>query len=112
MKLTKKDYIDILIYYNQYKNNMKIKEIKYKAEDILSKKLCKCINNVNNEKYKIPICINNVITRKNLKISKFKCKKKPSLMSLNKINITKTKKYNRKNKKNKKTRKTRKNINY
>lgn len=107
MKLTNDDYINILKYYNIYKKNLKKSEIKKKAENILADKLCKCIKNVdiNNEKYSIPICINNVINKKNLKIYKFRCKKKSKLLSNNKISITKTKKLNLKKYKNKKTKK-------
>lgn len=103
MKLTNTDYINILKYYNIYNKNIKKSKIKKIAEKLLANKLCKCIKNVdiNNEKYSIPICVNNVIKKKNLKIYKFQCKKKSKLLSKNKIYITKTKKLNLNRNKNK-----------
>jgi hypothetical protein len=72
MNISKTDYIKILKYYNiKIDKNMSYKEIKEKSENILATKLCKCIKSVNN----YPICINNVINKKNLKSTGFSCKK-------------------------------------
>ena len=82
MKLTKKDYLHILNYYNIENFSEKdFNSIKNKAEDIIAQKLCSCIKNVNNnkneEKKAIAICTNNVVNKKKIKIYKFTCKKKP-----------------------------------
>ena len=91
-KLTTKDYIEILRYYNipipkKTKKNRRI--IKKIAEDILAEKLCRCIKVVDNTKLKdeqraIAICINSVIQKKKLKVQNFTCKKKKQLKSKNK----------------------------
>ena len=86
---------------------MKINKIVSTAEDILATKLCRCIKKVSppkkDKKRAIGICRSSVIKKKNLKINKFRCKKKPSLVSfkttkkkLKKVNrnLTIKKKYN------------------
>lgn len=93
MKLNKKDYIDILKFYNiKYPNNASLSTITNLAEDIIAKKLCSCIkkvnNDINDESIKIAICRKNVIHKKGYKINRFTCKKKPKLLSKKK---TKTK---------------------
>ena len=103
MNLTKKDYLEILDYYNVNINNKTgLKKIKSIAENIISKKLCKCIKavdntNMNNEGRAIAICKTSVLKNKNLKINKFTCKKKPQLFNLSKIKtnmfLNKTKKH-------------------
>lgn len=81
------DYIAILTYYKKYVPSMSFNELKTTAESILANKLCRCIKKVNksykdkDEKRAIGICKNSVIKRKNLKIYKFHCKKKPRLVS-------------------------------
>ena len=80
MKLTHKDYVDILKFYEIDVSNMKKREIKEKAEHLLATKLCKCIKSIKNksgasEKKAIAICYNSVIKRKGLKTFRFKCKK-------------------------------------
>lgn len=82
MKLYKKDYENILNYYNEpFDNN--IKELKNKVENIIANKLCRCIKKVNkrikDNDYSIAICKNSVLTKKNLKIKGFTCKKKITL---------------------------------
>ena len=63
----------------------KKKNIITTAEDILATKLCRCIKKVsspkNDEKRAIGICRSSVVKKKNLKINKFRCKKKASLVS-------------------------------
>ena len=76
-KLTKKDYLDILSFYNvKIKNGTPLSIIKSKAEDLLVNKLCKCIKKVDetNEPRAIAICKNSVMTKKKLGFYKFKCK--------------------------------------
>ena len=84
MRLSQNDYISILKYYNIDFTGMKINVIKQTAEDILAKKLCRCIKSV--DKYgksnkrsnynkkrlqktikAIAVCKNSVFTKKNLK---------------------------------------------
>lgn len=84
MKLFKKDYENILNYYNDtFDKNNNIKELKRKVENIIANKLCRCIKKVNNrikdDNYSIAICKNSVLTKKNLKIKGFNCKKKITL---------------------------------
>jgi len=103
MRLSLNDYISILKYYEIETSGMKTKDIKRKAEDILAKKLCRCIKAVDNkqsgskqsgsnESKAIAVCKNSVFTKKNLKIAKFKCKKSAKLLSSRKNNkLMKTK---------------------
>lgn len=84
MNLEKKDYIDILNYYGlnvNYKDTYNI--LKKKVENIIVKKMCSCINKVDNrinyKPYSIAICNNSVVQKKNLKINGFTCKKKKKL---------------------------------
>ena len=97
MRLSLNDYISILKYYEIEPSGMKTKEIKRRAEDILAKKLCRCIKAVGNkqdtkESKAIAVCKNSVLTRKNLKIAKFKCKRSAKLLSSRKNNkLMKTK---------------------
>jgi len=85
MRLSLKDYITILKYYNIDYSLMNAKTIKQEAEDILAKKLCRCIkkvdktNSLDGESKAIAVCKNSVFTHKNLKLTKFKCKRTPKL---------------------------------
>lgn len=86
MKLTHKDYKNILKFYKVDISALSSKDIKAKAEHYLAVKLCKCIKNVKgpgttgNEKRAIAICYNSVLKKKNLKVFKFSCKKKVTLL--------------------------------
>uniref|UniRef100_A0A6C0IHG1 Uncharacterized protein n=1 Tax=viral metagenome TaxID=1070528 RepID=A0A6C0IHG1_9ZZZZ len=86
MRLSLNDYKSILKYYNIDITGMKTSAIKNKAEDILAEKLCRCIKSVDKYKNKvseakaIAICKNSVLTKKNLKIAKFKCKTSAKLL--------------------------------
>lgn len=105
MRLSLNDYISILKYYEIEPSGMKTKDIKRKAEDILAKKLCRCIKSVDkhkavgnkqdikqSESKAIAVCKNSVLTKKNLKIAKFKCKRSAKLLSSQKNNkLMKTK---------------------
>ena len=87
MKLTKKDYKNLLGFYKiKTKKNISYKNLKKMGEKILANKLCKCIKKVNskNENISIPICRSSILNKKNLNIKKFTCKKKLSLLGLNK----------------------------
>ena len=78
MNLTKKDYKQLLDYYQvKYKKNISYKKIKNLGEKILAEKLCKCIKKIdkNNENKSIAICKNSVFTYKGLTFKKFTCKK-------------------------------------
>ena len=85
MDLTNNDYKIILNYYQIPFHNMKPKKIKDTAEAILADKLCRCIKKVTpengDETKAIGICKNSVIKKKGLTSAKFKCKKKPVLIS-------------------------------
>ena len=93
-KMTIKDYKNILNYYDIGYSTLTNDAIKNKVHSILAKKLCKCIkkiqaksknknkSNSKNNKSKsegegraIGICKNSVITKKNIKIFTFNCKK-------------------------------------
>jgi hypothetical protein len=104
MRLSNNDYISILKYYDIDASNMKPKDIKQNAENILAEKLCRCIKKVNNsdkvekteESKAIAICKNSIFSKKNLKISKFKCKGSAKLLSRQKqINIKSVSKNNK-----------------
>tara|TARA_E500000178_G_C16702987_1_gene609084 strand:- start:266 stop:610 length:345 start_codon:yes stop_codon:yes gene_type:complete len=84
MKLIKKDYIEILNFYNiNVTNKTPIHILKDKVEKIIATKLCHCIKKVdsriNNENKSIGICNFSVLGRKKIQIYKFTCKKKPQL---------------------------------
>jgi len=81
MNLNKQDYIDILDYYNiNTSYEYTLNKLKKKVENIIAKKMCSCINKVDNriknKPYTIAICNNSVVQKKNLKIKGFTCKKK------------------------------------
>lgn len=92
--LTLKDYKTILDYYKVDYSNLKNKDIKIKAEDILANKLCRCIKKVGDEKRSIPICRESVFKKKGLHMYRFTCKKKPQLKS-KKNSKVKLSKYNK-----------------
>jgi hypothetical protein len=86
MRLSLNDYKSILKYYNIDIIGMKNSIIKKNAEDILAEKLCRCIKAVDKTKSKnetkaIAVCKNSVLTKKNLKISKFTCKTKKQFLN-------------------------------
>tara|TARA_Y100000816_G_scaffold292394_1_gene287419 strand:- start:103 stop:426 length:324 start_codon:yes stop_codon:yes gene_type:complete len=84
MNLTKSDYKTILSYYKVSFKRKSDSWIKKRAEDILANKLCRCIKKVKKgsnttEKAAIAICKNSIFTKRNIKGSKFSCKKKYQL---------------------------------
>lgn len=101
MKLTQRDYKDILDYYKIKYNNLTASAIKAAAENMLATKLCRCIKKVQGtsaatanaptssasgsakerERKAIAICTASVIKRKHLKTYKFTCKKQSRLLS-------------------------------
>lgn len=87
MILTKKDYKNLLSYYNiKTKKKTSYKNLKNIGEKILAKKLCKCIKSVdkNNENKSIPICTSSIFKNKNLYFQKFTCKKNKKIYGLQK----------------------------
>jgi hypothetical protein len=91
LSLKKKDYLSILNYYNIDSQGLTYQNMKKTAENILANKLCRCIKKVDNY-YKannknknsndiIRICKNSVFTKKKISYYKFKCKKRPRLLS-------------------------------
>ncbi len=102
MKLTNKDYKSILKFYKVDISTLSSKDIKEKAEHYLAVKLCRCIKNMKgksasakgasakgasakgasatSEKRAIALCYNSVLKKKNLKVFKFTCKKKVTLL--------------------------------
>ena len=95
MKLTKRDYLSILKYYNIDYRGMTELALKQKAEDILATKMCRCIKavqkyNTSPEKNAIAICRDSVLKKKNLNNFTFTCKKTV------KFNLPKTKTKTRK----------------
>ena len=99
LKMTLRDYKNILKFYKIDTVSLTNKAIKEKAEHFLAVKLCKCIKNIragsagtgragsagtgragSSEKRAISLCYNSVLTKKNLKVFKFTCKKKAKLL--------------------------------
>jgi hypothetical protein len=84
MRLKNSDYIAILKYYHIDAKDMKTKDAKRKAEDLLANKLCRCIKKVDNKVYDedksesraIAICKSSVLFKKGLRDYGFKCKPK------------------------------------
>ena len=89
-RLTNKDYISILKYYNKKIPKSKI-VIKIQAEKIMAQKLCKCIKKVDPiyEAKSIGICTKSIFNRKGLTRGQFQCKKKQSV-KIKKTNNNKT----------------------
>lgn len=85
-ELTKKDYINILKYYNK-SIPTSFRLIKKKAEFIMADKLCKCIKRIDpkNEPKSIAICTKTLFNNKGYRRGKFTCIGKRN------INITKNK---------------------
>jgi len=76
MKLTDNDYKKIVFFYYETKpNNITYKKL---AEEILAKKLCKCIKKVQTpklpEKSAIAICRKSIFENRNIDFYTFKCK--------------------------------------
>ena len=90
-KMTIKDYKKILNYYNIDYSALSTDTIKNKVHNILADKLCRCIKKVQSksksksksksEGRAIGIFKKSVITRKNIKIFTFNCKKGAKLNS-------------------------------
>jgi hypothetical protein len=81
MKITKKDYMKVLKYYNvNMDDKSSFKSVQDAAEDILASKLCRCIKKINptekNESKNIALCTNSILKKRGLKASKFTCKKR------------------------------------
>jgi len=96
LKLTKKDYVSILKYYNiNIPSSRSL--LKKQAEHIMAEKLCKCIKKIKltNEAKSIGICTKTIFNRKGYTRGKFECKKKRT------VNFRKTNKSNNKTRKNK-----------
>ena len=78
-RLTNKDYISILKYYNKKIPKSKIL-IKIQAEKIMAQKLCRCIKKVGlPEERSIGICTKTIINAKGYTRGKFKCKGKSTV---------------------------------
>jgi hypothetical protein len=75
-KLTNKDYINILNFYNISIPKSK-RLLKQKSEKIMAEKLCKCIKkvDVNNEAKSIGICTRTIFNSKGYTRGTFQCKK-------------------------------------
>ena len=98
--LTAKDYTNILDYYKINSKGKTRKERRSIAENLLAKKLCRCIQKVGAGKgapsgmkakqktrrrgRAIGICRDAVIRRKGYKIKKFSCKKRARIEGLGK----------------------------
>lgn len=84
--ITAEEYNAVLRYYDIDATGMTSKQRKRKAEDILATKLCRCIKKVEDkveEKTQaIAICTDSVISKKDLKVSGFKCDKKKKVKGL------------------------------
>jgi hypothetical protein len=83
MKITKKDYMKVLKYYNvNMDEKSSFKSVQDAAEDILASKLCRCIKKINptekNESKNIALCTNSILKKRGLKANNFTCKKRYS----------------------------------
>jgi hypothetical protein len=79
-ELSNKDYKQILEFYEKpFPKSRRL--LKKQAEDLLSRKLCRCIKKVDkkNEGRAIGICTKTIINKKGYKRGKFTCKKKSSI---------------------------------
>ena len=76
MRLTNKDYVSILKYYNKPipKSQTMLKK---QAESIMNLKLCKCIKKIDpvNEAKSIGICTKTIFNNKGFTRGEFKCDK-------------------------------------
>ena len=83
-RLKNKDYNKILDFY-KLKRPKTLKMKKRVVENILAKKLCRCIKKVTSKNKKPPqaiaICKNSVFHKKGVNPYRFTCKKKPKLYS-------------------------------
>lgn len=79
-RLTNKDYISILNYYDITIPKSKIL-IRKKAEKIMAVKLCRCIKKIDkvNEARSIGICTKTIFNRKGYTRGQFQCKKNQSV---------------------------------
>ena len=79
-KLTNKDYVSILKYYNLPIPKSK-RLLQKQSEQIMAEKLCKCIKKLDptNESKSIGICTKTIFGRKGFSRGKFQCKKKQSV---------------------------------
>jgi hypothetical protein len=75
-KLSKKDYVSILQYYN-LNIPKSTKLCKKRAEKIMADKLCKCIKKIDpeNEERSIGICTKTIFNNKGFTRGEFTCKK-------------------------------------
>ena len=89
-RLTNKDYISILKYYNKKIPKSKIL-VKIQAEKIMAQKLCKCIKKVDPiyEANSIGFCTKSIFNSKGLTRGQFQCKKTQSV-KIRKTNRNKT----------------------
>jgi len=89
-RINYKDNIKILKYYNINIPKSR-KQIKQKAEKILSNKLCRCINKLQShfKERSVGICTKTIFNNKNLKRGTFKCKKTHATIKFRKFNKTK-----------------------
>ena len=87
MRLTNKDYVSILKYYNKPipKSQTMLKK---QAESIMNLKLCKCIKKIDpvNEAKSIGICTKTIFNNKGFTRGEFKCDKNKSIIKLSKSN--------------------------
>lgn len=80
-KINNKDYTEILKFYNiEIPKSKKI--LKYKANKIISQKLCRCIKKlgVKNEQKSIGICTKSIFNKKGYTRGKFTCKGKQQVI--------------------------------
>lgn len=110
MRLSEKDYDDILKFYKiKSRKRLSKKDKQKKATNILSDKLCKCIKSIQktrkfrSENQIIPICKNSVLRKKGFQAKKFTCKAKKTIL----LSKLKTRKMRNARKMKTKTKKTR-----
>ncbi len=76
-----KDYKIILDFYDISYSGKSNYLIKKSAEEILAKKLCRCIKKLDKKEDRpVSICNKSIFTNRNLKYNRFTCKKRPKLI--------------------------------
>ncbi len=85
MRLTHRDYTDVLDFYEIPHKGLTKAKVKIQAEQVLAGKLCRCIKKVDpkkeDEKRAIAICEDSVLVKKGIRGTKFKCKGKAKFVS-------------------------------
>lgn len=86
-KLTNKDYISILKYYKLSIPKTK-NEIKRKAKNKITNKICRCMKKFKNTQKGIGVCTRSVVNSKGFTLKKIKCVGKTKKIIMARRNLT------------------------